>query len=75
MVGFLKSLQSLFTGLFSELPEGVRAVTEFLWRIRWFLLVGWVLWMVYQMVMVALPYLLISWGIKMVLGSVFSLFS
>jgi hypothetical protein len=31
--------------------------------------------MVYQMVMVALPYLLISYGIKMVLGSVFSVFS
>jgi len=27
------------------------------------------------MVMVALPYLLISWGVKMVLGSIFSLFS
>lgn len=75
MVGFLKSLQAVVGSLFADLPEGVKVVTEFLWKVRWFLLVGWVCWMVYQMVMVALPYLLISYGIKMVLGSVFSVFS
>jgi hypothetical protein len=75
MVGFLKSLQAAVGSLFADLPEGVKVVTEFLWKVRWFLLVGWVCWMVYQMVMVALPYLLISYGIKMVLGSVFSVFS
>ncbi len=75
MVSFWKSLQGIFSGIVSELPEGITVVTEFVWKARWFRLVGWVLWMVYQMVMVALPYLLISYGIKMVLGSVFSLFS
>ena len=75
MVSFFKSLQSVVGSMFADLPEGVKVVTEFLWKVRWFLLVGWVCWMVYQMVMVALPYLLISYGIKMVLGSVFSVFS
>ena len=75
MVSLFKSLQSILSGIFSELPEGVKVVTEFVWKARWFLLVGWLGWMVYQMVMVALPYLLISWGVKMVLGSIFSLFS
>ena len=73
MVSLFKSLQGILSGIFSELPEGVKVVTEFVWKARWFLLVGLVLWMVYQMVMVALPYLLISYGIKMVLGSIFSL--
>ena len=72
MVSFLKSLQSLLSGVFAELPEGVKVLTEFVWRIRWFLLVGWVLWMVYNAVMVALPYLLISFGVKMVLGGILS---
>jgi len=75
MVSFWKSLQGIFSGIVSELPEGIKVVTEFVWKARWFLLVGWLGWMVYQMVMVALPYLLISWGVKMVLGSIFSLFS
>ena len=75
MVSLFKSLQGILSGIVSELPEGIKVVTEFVWRIRWFLLVGWVVWMVYQMVMVALPYLLISYGIKMVLGSFLSFLS
>jgi len=41
MVGFFKSLQSVFSGILADLPDGVRIVTEFVWRVRWFLLVGW----------------------------------
>ena len=75
MVSFLKSLQSVLTGIVGELPEGIKVVTEFVWRIRWFLLVGWLGWMVYQMVTQILPYLMWSWVIKSVVGSVFSVFS
>lgn len=69
MVSFLKSLQSVLTGIFAELPDGVKVVTEFVWRIRWFLLVGWLGWLTFQVVTQVLPYLMWSYLIKMVLGS------
>ena len=75
MVSLWKSLQSVLTGIVGELPEGIKVVTEFVWRVRWFLLVGWLGWMVYQMVTQILPYLMWSWVIKSVLGSVFSVLS
>jgi hypothetical protein len=72
MVGFLKSLQSVLSGILSDLPEGVKVVTEFLWKVRWFIVGGLVLHMVYNMVMVALPFILWSFIIKTVVGTVFS---
>ena len=72
MVGFLKSLQSVFNGILADLPDGVRIVTEFVWRVRWFLLVGWLGWMVFQLVTQVLPYLMWTWVIKSIVGSVFS---
>ncbi len=72
MVGFLKSLQSVFSGILADLPDGVRIVTEFVWRVRWFLLVGWLGWMVFQVVTQVLPYLMWTWVIKSIVGSVFS---
>jgi hypothetical protein len=72
MVGFLKSLQSVFSGILADLPEGVKMLTEFLWRVRWFLLVGWLGWMVFQVVTQMLPYLMWTWVIKSIVGSVFS---
>ena len=75
MVSFLKSLQSVVGSLFADLPEGVKVLTEFLWKSRWFLLVGWLGWMVFQVVTQVLPYLMWSFIIKSVLGSVFSFLS
>jgi hypothetical protein len=72
MVGFFKSLQSVFSGILADLPDGVRIVTEFVWRVRWFLLVGWLGWMVFQLVTQVLPYLMWTWVIKSIVGSVFS---
>ena len=73
MVSFWKSLQSVLTGIVGELPEGIKMVTEFVWKARWFLLVGWLGWMVYQMVTQMLPYLMWSFIIKSVIGSIFSI--
>ena len=73
MVSFWKSLQGIFSGIVSELPEGIKVVTEFVWKARWFLLVGWLGWMVFQVVTQILPYLMWSFIIKSVLGSIFSL--
>jgi len=70
MVSFWKSLQGILSGIVSELPEGIKMVTEFLWKVRWFLLVGWLGWLTFQMVTQVLPYLMWSWVIKSVLGSV-----
>jgi hypothetical protein len=72
MVSFFKSLQSVLSGVLADLPESVKVVTEFVYRVRWFIVWGFVLFGLYQMVMVVLPYLLWSFIIKMVVGSIFS---
>jgi hypothetical protein len=75
MVSFLKSLQAAFQSVVGELPEGLRVVTEFVWKARWFIVGGFVLYSLYTMVMVALPFLMWSMVIKMVLGSFLSFLS
>ena len=72
MVSFLKSLQSIFSKVLSDLPDGVKVVTEFVYRVRWFIVWGFVLVGLYNMVMTVLPYLMWSFIIKMVVGSIFS---
>ena len=72
MVSFLKSLQSVVGSIFADLPEGVKILTEFLWKCRWFLFFGWVTFFVYGIVVKVLPYLMWTWVIKSVVGSVFS---
>ena len=72
MVSLFKSLQGILSGIVSELPEGVKVVTEFVWRIRWFLLVGWLGGLTFQVVTQVLPYLMWTWVIKSIVGSVFS---
>lgn len=73
MVSFLKSLQSVLQNVLGELPEGLKVVTEFLYRMRWFIAGGFVLYGLYHMMMVVLPILMWSFLIKTVLGAVFSL--
>ena len=73
MVSFFKTLRSALAGIFSELPEGVKLLTEFLWKARWFLLVGWLGWLVFEVVTKVLPYLMWSFLIKTLLGSLFSI--
>jgi len=63
------------TDILAELPEGLKVVTEFLWKCRWFIVWGFILSAVYNAVMVALPFFLWSMAIKMVVGSLFSFFS
>ena len=72
MVSLWKSLQSVLTGIVGELPEGIKVVTEFVWKVRWFLLVGWLGWLTFQVVTQVLPYLMWTWVIKSIVGSVFS---
>jgi len=75
MVSFWKSLQGILSGVFNELPEGIKMVTEFVWKARWFLLVGWLGWLTFQVVTQVLPYLMWTFIIKSVVGSVFSVLS
>ena len=75
MVSFLKSLQAVFQSVLSDVPEGLRVIFEFVWKIRWFIVGGFVLYSLYTMVMVALPFLMWSMVIKMVLGSFLSFLS
>jgi hypothetical protein len=75
MVSFLKSLQAVFQSVVGELPEGLRVIVDFIWKARWFIVGGFVLYSLYTMVMVALPFLMWSLIIKMVLGSFLSFLS
>ena len=75
MLGLFKSLQAVLTSIVSDLPEGLQVVLDFVWKCRWFIVWGCVLFSLYNMVMVALPYLLWSMVIKLVVGSLFSFFS
>jgi hypothetical protein len=75
MVSFFKSLQSVFSGILADMPEGLKVVTEFIWKCRWFIVGAFVLIGVYQLVMVVLPFLLWTWVIKATIGSIFSIFS
>lgn len=68
MVGFLKSLQSVLSGVLADLPDGVKVLTEFLWRVRWFLMFGLLFYIGYQVALVVLPYLLWTFVLKQVLG-------
>ena len=75
MIGFLKSLQAVFQSVLSDVPEGLRVIFEFVWKIRWFIVGGFILYSLYTMMMVALPFLMWSMVIKMVLGSFLSFLS
>lgn len=75
MIGFIKSLQEVFQSVLAGVPEGLRVVLEFVWKVRWFLVGGYVALLLYTLVMKVLPFLLWSWAIKTTLGSIFSIFS
>lgn len=75
MLGFLKSVQAVLGSILSDLPEGLQVVLDFLWKARWFLVMGFILYSLFQAAMVALPYLLWSMVIKMAVGALFSFFS
>lgn len=75
MVGMWKQMQEVLAGLLADMPEGLKVVTEFLYRVRWFIVWGVVAVGMYNVVMVALPYLMWSFIIKMVVGSIFSFIS
>lgn len=49
-----------------DMPEGLRVMTELVWKVRWFLFAGWVVYLVTQI----LPYLVVGWVVK----SLFSFF-
>ena len=61
--------------MFADLPDGVKMVTEFLWKVRWFLLVGWLGWLVFQVVTQVIPYLMAMYIVKSTLGPLASLLS
>jgi hypothetical protein len=69
MLGFLKSLQTVFAKVMTELPEGVKLVTDFLWKVRWFLLTAWLGWLAFNVVTVMLPYLMWTFLLKSIFGA------
>ena len=73
MIGIMKSLYEVFQTVLAGVPETLRVLLEFVWKARWFLVGLWVSLVVYSLVTKVLPFLLWSWVIKSVVGSVFSL--
>ena len=72
MIGIMKSLYEVFQTVLAGVPETLRVLLEFVWKARWFLVGLWVSLVVYSLVTKVLPFLLWSWVIKSVVGSVFS---
>ena len=72
MVSWFKSLHAVFTSILSDIPEGLRVVLDFVWKARWFIVAGWVSLMVFELVTKVLPFLMWTWVIKSIVGSVFS---
>jgi hypothetical protein len=72
MVSWVKSLQGLFTSILSDIPEGLRVVLDFLWKARWFIVGGYAALLLYTLAMKVLPFLMWTWVIKSIVGSVFS---
>jgi len=72
MVSWLKSLQAVFTSILSDIPEGLRVVLDFVWKARWFIVGGYVALLLYTLVMKVLPFLMWTWVVKSIVGSVFS---
>jgi hypothetical protein len=67
MVALFKSLQSVFTSVLTDIPDGLKIVTEFVWRIRWFLLAGWSIYLASQVI----PYILVAWFVRSLLSIFF----
>ena len=72
MVSWLKSLHAVFTSILSDIPEGLRVVLDFVWKARWFIVGGYVALLLYTLVMKVLPFLMWTWVVKSIVGSVFS---
>lgn len=72
MVSWFKSLHAVFTSILSDIPEGLRVVLDFVWKARWFIVGGYVALLLYTLVMKVLPFLMWTWVIKSIVGSVFS---
>lgn len=72
MLAVLKSVGSFFTTALSDIPDGLKVILDFVWKVRWFIVGGYVAVALYTMVMKVLPFLLWSWVIKSIVGSVFS---
>jgi hypothetical protein len=72
MLGILKTLQGFFDNL--NLPEGIKLVTDLVWDLRWFITIGLVGLGIYNMIMTMLPYLMWSFILKGIFGSLFNIF-
>lgn len=58
------TVKGWFGDLLKDMPEGVKVVTEFVWKVRWFLFAGWCVYLVVQV----LPYLLVALLVRQVLS-------
>ena len=72
MVNLFKSLQAIFTSVLADIPEGLKVVLDFIWKARWFIVGGYAVLILYTLVMKVLPFLMWTWVVKSIVGSVFS---
>jgi len=75
MLGILKSLQDVVASVMAGVPESLRVVLDFIWKVRWFIVAYVLFAAVYGMVMKVLPFLMWSMVAKSIAGSLFSLFN
>ena len=69
MVSFFKSIQQVLGSILSGVPDSLRIVLDFVWKVRWFIVGGWLTLMVYSVVTKVLPFLMWGWIVKSIVGS------
>lgn len=75
MLGVLKSLQEVVATVMAGVPDSLRVVLDFIWKVRWFIVAYVVFAAVYGVMMKVLPFLMWSMVAKSVVGSLISLFN
>lgn len=63
------------TEFLAELPEAIRVVLEFVWKARWFILALVAMTILYNIIMVVLPYIIWTIILKQVFGGFITLFT
>lgn len=70
-----KMLSDYASEFFADMPEALRVVLEFVWKARWFIIALAAMAIVYNIVMVVLPYLMWMIILKQVFGGFLSIFT
>lgn len=70
-----KMLSDHASEFFADMPEALRVVFEFVWKARWFIIALAAMVIIYNIIMVVLPYIIWMVILKQVFGGFLTLFT